>query len=102
MLVHGVSADNACGDLGPTFGDNVISMPISDVLTMQPYANAAATTRMGPPRQLTLTDFDNCPALTKSLWDLIPVIADEHPNMDTFNRCNPHLAVPAALRALGG
>lgn len=103
MLVTLADASNACGTFGPAYTSKVVSMPISEALTMQPFANAAAVSRMGPPRQLTLTDLDNCQPLPDNLWELIPVIVDLHPNYDdVFHKCNPHFIVPPAVRALGG
>ncbi|KIN07269.1 hypothetical protein OIDMADRAFT_47172 [Oidiodendron maius Zn] len=102
MLVETAWGNNQCGTLGPTFSNKVVSMPISHALTMQPYANSAAVSRMGPPRPLTLNDLAGCSTLPSNLWSLIPAIMTLHPIEDSFYRCNPHFVVPPEVWAIGG
>ena len=102
MQIDSADADNQCGSMGPTFSKKVISMPFSHALTIQQYASAAAVSRLGPPRPLTLSDLDNCPTLPSNLWTYLPKIANEHPVADNFYRCNPHFVVPPEAWALGG
>jgi hypothetical protein len=62
MVVNTITGDNSCGPLGPTYTNAVISIDLANVSTFQPYADHTATTRMGPPRQLTLSDImSGCP-----------------------------------------
>lgn len=104
LYMQVVSADalNECGSMGPTFSNYVISMPMSDALTMQPYANSVASTRLGPPRPLTLSDLESCSELPSNLWTYIPAIMTLHPVADDFYRCNPHFVVPPEVWAMGG
>jgi hypothetical protein len=103
MVVNTISGSNKCGALGPTYSNKVISMLISDVSTLQPYANKDAHTRLGPERQLTLSDFENCPkSQAEPAHDkLLSAIFDPHPVKNTFNRCNPHLVMPYQMKELG-
>ena len=102
MQVETAWGSNQCGTMGPTFSNKVVSMPISHALTMQPYANSAAVSRMGPPRPLTLSDLADCSTLPSNLWSLIPAIMTLHPIEDSFYRCNPHFVVPPEVWAIGG
>jgi len=53
MMVNTVTGDNPCGPLGPNYKNLVVSMDLTDVSTLQPYADHTVTTRMGPPQLLT-------------------------------------------------
>jgi hypothetical protein len=80
-MVHEFDAFDWCGQsLGPYVTSFVHSYALSEVSTLLPYANANATTRMGPPSQLQLSDLrTDC-----STWETIPI-----KNMNTMtDGCN--------------
>ncbi|TAQ90994.1 hypothetical protein B7494_g726 [Chlorociboria aeruginascens] len=100
MAVNTINARNDCGALGPTYVNAVVSMDLADVSTLQPYANSAATTRMGTPQQLTLSDLaTDCPKSSDISTN--GAINNYHPIDDTFNRCNPRLQIPVQIKRLG-
>ena len=50
--------------IGPVVTDFITGYPLSKVSTLQPYADAIVTTRMGPPQQLKLDDLrPDCPTV---------------------------------------
>ncbi|RDW59122.1 hypothetical protein BP5796_12046 [Coleophoma crateriformis] len=69
-MVHEFDAIDWCGQfLGPMVTSFVHSYALSEVSTLMPYADENATTRIGPPRQLQLSDLrTDC-----STWETIPV-----------------------------
>jgi hypothetical protein len=106
MLINTLSAYNPCGQLGPTYTDLVFAFDLTEVFTFQPYADATVQTREGPPQQLTLADLaTNCPKDAKPeatmLTTINGVVIDEHPVANTFDRCNPALSMPDAMRSVG-
>lgn len=99
MIVNTITGSNNCGPLGPTYSTKVIPMDLSDVYTIQPYADATATTNEGPPALLTLSDLENCPNY-KDISTTGQILAT-HPVDNTYNRCNPRLVFPVELKRLG-
>jgi hypothetical protein len=74
-------------------------MDLTDVYTLQPYANAQATTPLGPPQILSLSDLaTDCPQTQLSNS---AAITNTHPIADTFDRCNPRLIPPIEVKRLG-
>lgn len=80
-MVHQFDAIDWCGQfLGPHVTSFVHSYALTDVSTLMPYADESATTRMGPPRQLELSDLrTDC-----TTWETIPI--KNHNTMT--NGCN--------------
>lgn len=98
MVVNTITGSNDCGALGPTYATEVISMDITDVYTIPPYANATATLQSSAV-PLTLSDLQNCPSYSHISTD--GAIQNDHPVSDTYNRCNPRLIFPIELKRLG-
>jgi hypothetical protein len=94
--VNTMEARNYCGQLiGPVVTDFITSYPLSKVSTLQPYADAAATTRMGPPQQLKLNDLrSDCPVVAASD---VPVNNHNIYN-ETDVGCNPVLEYKIDLK----
>jgi hypothetical protein len=100
MLINTITGDNNCGPLGPTYTNKVVSMNITDVSTLPPYADATAVERIGAQeRQLTLSDLLNCPSDTVA--PASSILMDPHPILDEYNRCNPRLVFPHQASAIG-
>jgi len=84
-----MEARNYCGQLiGPVVTDFITGYNLNSVSTLQPYADATVTTRMGPPQQLQLNDLrPDCPMVEAAD---VPVN-----NHNIFNEtdvgCNPVL-----------
>jgi hypothetical protein len=95
-------ATDLCGNqVGPTLVDVITGYHITDVSTLQPYKNAAATTRMGPAQQLQLSDLrTDCPAVTANPDSLDSLNLISHKNILGTNdtECNPILEWPTGLK----
>jgi hypothetical protein len=99
MLLNTVTGFNECGPLGPTFSNKVVSMLITDVSTLPPYADSTTHDRISTQeRQLTLSDLLDCPS-----YSTIPdgASTNAHPVLDTYNRCNPFIKYPEEASAIG-
>jgi len=95
-------ATDLCGQqVGPTLTDVITGYDLTDVYTLQPYKNAAATTRMGPPEQLQLSDLrTDCPAVTADPNSLDSLNLISYKNILGTNdtECNPILSWPTRLK----
>jgi hypothetical protein len=101
MIVNTIAGENACGPLGPTYASAIISMDLTDVSTLQPFADHTVTTRMGPPEQLQLTDLQSgCPG-TYATFSTDGAFLNTHPVFGTYNRCHPRFVYPIELKRLG-
>lgn len=101
MVVNTITGDNACGALGPTYKDAVISMDFTELLTLQPYADHTVQTRMGPPRALTMQDIlSGCPG-TYATFSTDGAFINTHPVYGPYNRCHPRFVFPIQLKRLG-
>jgi len=101
MVVNSVGASNKCGALGPTYKSVVIAVHPSALSTIPPYANAAATTRIGPTRVLTLKDIaSDCPDNQGKVITGEYVV--KHPIQGQSARCNPQVVWPTQLIPMGG
>lgn len=101
MRINTVTGANNCGLLGPTYADKVISMDLTDVSTLQPYADHTVTTRMGPPEQLYLSDLTiNCKE-TYSTFSTDGAYINTHPVYGMYNRCHPRFVFPIELKRIG-
>lgn len=101
MIVNTLTGDNSCGPLGPTYANAVISMELTEVSTLQPFADHTVTTRMGPPQQLVLSDLMNgCPG-TYATFSTDGAFLNTHPVFGTYNRCHPRFVYPIQLKRLG-
>lgn len=101
MLLGTASAWNSCGGndrapLGWTVTSTVVPMDLTDISTLQPYADATATTR-GPPLQLQLSDLDFSACSSTEPAASI----QRHPLDNASNRCNPSLQWPIQLKRIG-
>ncbi|KAF4635416.1 hypothetical protein G7Y89_g2681 [Cudoniella acicularis] len=97
-VINTMIATDYCGNtVGPTFKNYITSYNITDVSTLQPYANAKATTRMGNPEQLHLSDLkSNCP-------QAYTAPAQNHNIWNTRDPgCNPVLVWRTDLKDAGG
>lgn len=101
MVVNSVSASNKCGQLGPTYKSVVIAVHPSALSTIPPYADAAAKTRIGPTRVLTLSDIaSGCPDNANRAITGQYVVT--HPVQGQSARCNPQVVWPTQLVPMGG
>ncbi|KAF8849930.1 hypothetical protein BDZ45DRAFT_752265 [Acephala macrosclerotiorum] len=73
-------------------------MALSDVSTLPPFADAAATAR-DPARPFALSDLEKCPAY--SVLSTQGVLTESHPVSNVYNRCNPRMWVPMEFRRVG-
>ncbi|KAE9376038.1 hypothetical protein N431DRAFT_543391 [Stipitochalara longipes BDJ] len=101
MRVNTVTGENSCGPLGPTFANQVISMDLTDVLTLQPYADHTVTTRMGPPIPLTLSDLTSDCQNTYATFSTDGAYVNTHPVYGMYNRCHPRFEFPIQIKRLG-
>ena len=100
-MVNTIFGENNCGPLGPTYSNAVFSMDLTDVSTLQPYQDNTATTRMGPPRQLVLSDLEfNC-LNTYGTFSTDGAYINTHPVYGNYNRCHPRYVFPIQLKRLG-
>lgn len=119
MSYNYLYAINPCGLIGPTFSSYIMSMPPSDAYTLEPYANLAATTRMGPPQLLDVDDLADCdnsaPTYAQSqatgslaaafynYWSMENAKGGQtHPLPGSFYRCNPRFAIPTEMSTAVG
>ncbi|KAG9247674.1 hypothetical protein BJ878DRAFT_153393 [Calycina marina] len=93
FVINTISALNWCDEqIGPPQTNFVYSMNLDQVTTLQSYANAEATTRVGLPEQLQLNDLSpNCPTVQESA---IPY-GNHNINSDG---CNPVLEWTVGLK----
>jgi hypothetical protein len=99
MLLNTITGFNDCGPLGPTFVNKVISMLITDVSTLPPYADSTTHDRFGSQeQQLTLSDLLDCPS-----FSTVPSGAstNPHPVSNVYNRCNPYIKMPEQASEIG-
>ena len=101
MMVNTVTGENSCGPLGPTFVNKVISMDLTDVSTLQAYADHTVTTRMGPPLPLTLSDLTSDCLNTYSTFSTDGAYVNTHPVYGMYNRCHPRFVFPIEIKRLG-
>jgi hypothetical protein len=101
MMVNTITGDNDCGPLGPTYSNKVVSMGLTDVSTLQPYADHTVTTRMGPPQQLTLSDLESNCLNTYGTFSTDGAFVNTHPVYGNYNRCHPRFVFPIELKRIG-
>lgn len=107
MIINTLTASNACGPLGPTYTDYTLSMDLTDVSTLQPFPDATARYRIGDSKQLDLADLaTDCPKFSDRPPDQTLIlsdggIVDTHPIANDWNRCNPRLVMPSAMKSVG-
>lgn len=101
MMVNTLTGDNSCGPLGPTYTNEVISMDLTDVYTLQPYADHTVTTRMGPPLPLTLSDLTSNCLNTYGTFSTDGAYINTHPVYGNYNRCHPRFVFPIELKRVG-
>lgn len=101
MMVNTITGENDCGPLGPTYTNAVVSMDLTDVSTLQPYADHTVTTRMGPPQQLVLSDLENNCLNTYSTFSTDGAYINTHPVYGNYNRCHPRFVFPIQLKRIG-
>jgi len=101
MQVNTITGDNSCGPLGPTYAYKVISLDMTELTTLQPYADHTVTTRMGPPQALTLSDITSNCLNTYSSFSTDGAFLNTHPVYGNYNRCNPRFIFPIQLKRLG-
>lgn len=100
-MVNTMFAENNCGPLGPTYANAVVSMDLTDVSTLQPYADHTVTTRMGQPKQLNLSDLQyNC-LNTYGTFSTDGAYINTHPVYGNYNRCYPRFVFPIQLKRIG-
>jgi len=101
MVIKSIGASNACGQLGPTYNSVVIAVDPSALSTIPPFANAAAKTRVGPTRVLTLSDLaSGCPNSAEKV--IVGEFVVTHPVEGVAARCNPQVVWPKQLLPMGG
>src|ERR1700710_3052784 len=99
MVINTLTADNACGRLGPTYTNYVLPLDLTDISTMQPYADITAIQRLGDPLQLNLDDLaTDCPKdqslpAAETVYTSDGAVINPHPVADNYNRCNPRLVM---------
>jgi len=83
--------------IGPIITNFITSFPLSEVYTLQPFANSVTDVRMGPPEQLQLSDLQpDCPIATTHPPSNDNVLDPEFPG------CNPVIQWNTALLGAGG
>ncbi|PQE12321.1 hypothetical protein CJF31_00000525 [Rutstroemia sp. NJR-2017a BVV2] len=104
FAINTMKATGLCGQqVGPTLKNFAVGYDITDVSTMQPFKNAKATTRMGPPRQLELSDLrTDCPKTTILPEDYFDYQGTNHLVKGEDSECNPILSWPTDLRHAAG
>ncbi|PQE34065.1 hypothetical protein CJF32_00002895 [Rutstroemia sp. NJR-2017a WRK4] len=104
FAINTMKATGLCGQqVGPTLKNFAVGYDIKDVSTMQPFKNAKATTRMGPPQQLELSDLrTDCPKTTILPEDYFDYQGTNHLVQGEDSQCNPILSWPTDLRHAAG
>jgi hypothetical protein len=99
-----MKATGLCGQqVGPTLKNFAVGYDITDVSTLQPFKNAKATTRMGPPQQLELSDLrTDCPETTILPKNYFDYLETNHLVEGEDSKCNPILSWPTDLRHAAG
>ena len=97
-------ATDLCGNqVGPTIKNYAVGYDVTDVYTLQPFANTIATTRMGAPKQLQLSDLRmDCPKTTILPDDIFDYLETNHVVLGKDSQCNPILSWPVDLRLAAG
>ncbi|RFU28805.1 hypothetical protein B7463_g7552, partial [Scytalidium lignicola] len=101
MRVNTITGQNDCGQLGPTFKNAVVSMDLTEVSTLQPYADHTVTTRMGPPQPLLLRDLTSNCLSTYGSFSTDGAFLNTHPVFGNYNRCNPRFVFPIQFKRIG-
>lgn len=97
MVINTVYGWNRCGPLGPTSSNAVFAFDITDVFTLVPYTDMAATTRRST-RQLDLSDLGtHC----TSAYNISSIQTLTHPLKNDADRCNPNMIIPHAIKLYG-
>jgi hypothetical protein len=111
LIINTLMAGNKCGDekwcqIGPTAKNEIFAMDLTDVSTLVPARRSNPTERASI-APLTLNDLaTDCPQATEATytgpqkhWELSKNFASY--TMDPYNRCNPRLAIPMAIKQYG-
>jgi hypothetical protein len=99
MVFTNLEAENDCGRIGPQLGRLLASAAPSDIYTVQPFANTAVTTRIGPPQLLDVDDFMDCASTNPSNFASIELLSalNTHPVQGSYYRCNPEILLPTGM-----
>jgi len=99
-----MKATDLCGkQVGPTIKNYAVGYDVTDVYTLQPYANTKVKTRMGDPKQLQLSDLrTDCPQTTILPEDMFDYLETNHVVLGQDSQCNPILSWPTDLRLAAG
>lgn len=122
MMFETLVAINNCGVIGPTILSTLVALAPSEAYTLQPYANTAAITRIGPPQPLNIDDLAGCSfASYFTMSDLFAMtevpssmaslkaaytsywaeednsILLERPLSGSWYRCNPRFVMPTVF-----
>ncbi|KAG9237134.1 hypothetical protein BJ875DRAFT_174735 [Amylocarpus encephaloides] len=91
-------SDASGAQLGPTMANKFFAFHLTDVSTLQPYANERETGPMTT-RQLTLSDlYSDCPPVA----DTSSLSSQTHPLQgDRGYRCFPRFAIPSQIKEWG-
>lgn len=107
MVINTLTADNACGRLGPTYANYVLALDLTEVSTLQPFADATVRDRLGDPLQLNLNDLaTDCPKNQQDpaaymVYTSDGAVINPHPVANRYNRCNPRLVMPDRMKSVG-
>ncbi|KAM3075651.1 hypothetical protein ACMFMG_007784 [Clarireedia jacksonii] len=104
FAINTMKATGLCGQqVGPTLKNFAVGYDLTDVYTLQPFKNAKATTRMGPPQQLQLSDLrTDCPQTTVLPKKYFDYLETNHLVEGEDSQCNPILSWPTDLRHAAG
>ncbi|ESZ97341.1 hypothetical protein SBOR_2271 [Sclerotinia borealis F-4128] len=104
FAINTMKATDLCGkQVGPTIKNYAVGYDVTDVYTMQPFANTKVKTRMGDPKQLQLSDLrTDCPQTTILPEDIFDYLETNHVVLGEDSRCNPILSWPTDLRLAAG
>ncbi|KAB8304448.1 hypothetical protein EYC80_003843 [Monilinia laxa] len=104
FAINTMKATDLCGkQVGPTIKNYAVGYDVTDVYTLQPYANTKVKTRMGDPKQLRLSDLrTDCPQTTILPEDMFDYLETNHVVLGQDSQCNPILSWPTDLRLAAG
>ncbi|RAL68181.1 hypothetical protein DID88_008888 [Monilinia fructigena] len=89
FAINTMKATDLCGkQVGPTIKNYAVGYDVTDVYTLQPYANTKVKTRMGDPKQLQLSDLrTDCPQTTILPEDMFDYLETNHVLQDFWTTC---------------